>query len=140
MANTKLDEIYRKFSNKISDYTFLNVSAEELESEFRDYLDTSIAEFYRCRNNLDIDEENQEFKSELTRYEKEILVRLMMKNYMHPQLLSSETIRQSLSDADFKIYSQSAHLRELNLMYNRLKREADRMIRSYTYFDLGDKS
>lgn len=74
----------------------------------------------------------------LTGLEIDILTHLMLVEYMKPQLIATEVIKQSLSDKDFKIYSQANQLRELNLLYRLLQREAKAMITEYTYVGMTD--
>jgi|SRR5690606_17270809 len=72
-------------------------------------------------------------------FEIDILTHLMLVEYMKPQLIATEVMKQSLSDKDFKIYSQANQLRELNLLYRLIQREAKTMITEYTYMGLTDK-
>lgn len=136
MSTNKVSDVFDSFLGKISDYTFLNVSDEDLEKDLHKYLRTSCAKFHQCKKSLILNNDRTEFKDHLSYFEVEILSKLMVVEYMHPQILSSETIRQSLSDGDFKIYSQSAHLRELNLLYRQMKKESQQMILDYTYFKM----
>lgn len=74
----------------------------------------------------------------LTGLEIDILTHLMLVEYMKPQLIATEVMKQSLSDKDFRIYSQANQLRELNLLYRLLQREAKAMITEYTYMEMTD--
>jgi len=138
---TSVSEVFDNFLSKISDYSFLsvNVTDEEINEELMGYLKSATVKFYKCNNNLKIvmnDEEEYMFVSELTPFEIEVLTTLMIVEYMKPQVLSSEVIKQSLSDKDFRIYSQANQLRELNLLYRMFRTEATKMITEYTYFNL----
>lgn len=132
---TNLTELYDTFLSKITDYRFLNMTSEEIESDLFNYFDSARAKFYRCRK--DLTTENGVIASDLSRFEKEILVSLMLVEHIAPQLLSSENLKQSLSDKDFKIYSQANQLREIRLLFENLERKAGRMITEYTFLDLG---
>lgn len=142
---TNIDEIYENFLSKISDYGFLsvNITDSEIKEDLFGYFKTSRTKFYRCKNSLEIIETGtppvKEFTVVLHPFEIEILTTLMLVEYLKPQLLSSEVLKQSLSDKDFKIYSQASQLRELNLLYRMLRTEAGKMITEYTYFNLEDK-
>ena len=104
------------------------------------YFKSARAKFYRCKNNLEIDSvDNTSLKSELTGFEIEIITHLMLVQHIEPQLFSSENLKQSLSDKDFKIYSQANQLREIRLLLNTIKRDVNKMITEYTYFDMGDE-
>ncbi len=145
---TKLEEVYESFLSKISDYNLIsaNITEEELNDELFGYFKKARTKFYKCENSLELvdalaDDEvtiEKVFTVELHPFEIEILSTLMVVEYMKPQLVSSEVIKQSLSDKDFKIYSQANQLRELNLLYRMLRTEAGKMITEYTYINLED--
>jgi hypothetical protein len=132
---TPLSEVYQTFLSKISDYTYLNIPPSEVEIDLFGYLKSAIAKFYRCKNDLTI--QTNSFASILTPFEIEILVTLMTAEYLKPQILTSEIIKQSLSDKDFKVYSQANHLQQLNLTFRMLRTEANKMITEYGYMKLG---
>lgn len=138
---TSVSEVFDNFLSKISDYSFLsvNITDDEINEELMGYLKSATVRFYKCNNNLKIvmnGEGEHMFVSELTPFEIEVLTVLMIVEYMKPQVLSSEVIKQSLSDKDFRIYSQANQLRELNLLYRMFRTEANKMITEYTYFNL----
>lgn len=142
MTNTRLAEVYDGFLGKISDYTLLSntITDMDIEEELFGYFKSARAKFFKCRQSLKttiaIDNEGEEYTSftvELDDYEIEILIALMLVEYTKPYLMSTEVLKQSLSDKDFKIYSQANQLRELRLLAKELKKEANKMISTYTY-------
>lgn len=140
---TPISEVYDSFLRKISDYSFLSldVTEQEIDEELFGYFKSARAKFYRCKKSLgtglnSLDE--MEIESDLNDFEIEILVKLMLVEYMTPIILSSEVLKQSLSDKDFRIYSQANQLRELNLLYRLLQREANKMITEYGYMGMTD--
>lgn len=142
VTHTKITEIYENFLSKINDYGLLkaDVTIEEIEEELFGYFKSARARFYKCKQSLVLykDEITSEtiIESQLTDFEIEIITILMLSEYMTKELLSSETIKQSLSDKDFKIYSQANQLRELRLLKREVKTEASKLINEYTFFDL----
>lgn len=140
---TKVEEIFDNFLSKISDYSLLmgNLTDEEIYEDLSGYLKTARTKFYKCENSLKIVDDGfggESFTVELHPFEIEILTSLMLVEYLKPQVLSSEVMKQSLSDKDFKIHSQASQLRELSLLYRVLRAEAGRMITEYTYIGLGE--
>jgi hypothetical protein len=139
---TNLSEIYDIFLSKISDYNLVNLLPEEVEEELLGYFKSARTKFYKCKKDKDgndrlkLSDDDTEVTGDLTYYEMEILVKLMLVEYMTPILLSSEVLKQGLSDKDFKIYSQANQLRELNLLYRLLQKEANKMITEYTYMGM----
>ena len=142
---TPITEVYDSFLLKISDYNFISITDEEIEQDLFGYFKPARAKFYRCKNSLEL-VENQDgeksFTVKLEPLEIEVLATLMLVEYLKPSLLSSETLKQTLSDKNFKIYSQASQLREIRLLYNVLKADASKLITEYTYLELdldGDK-
>jgi hypothetical protein len=151
---TYISELYDSFMSKISDYSFLdpNLMEDEINEVLFGYFKSARTRFYKCKQRLDlledpmtseqyfgyVDEKGQEVTVTLTGYEIEILSSLMLVEYLKPQVLSSEVLKQSLSDKDFRIYSQANQLRELNLLYRLLQKEATKMITEYSYMGMTD--
>lgn len=156
-SKTYLSEVYEEFLSSISDYTILK-SKDESYDEFLERLEKKLfvyftkakRRFYKCKQNLNtLEDENGTYfgykdddgnivNVELTGYEIAILSNLMLVEYMKPIVLSTEVLKQSLSDKDFKIYSQANQLRELSLLYRTLRRESQKMITEYSYIGMTD--
>jgi hypothetical protein len=134
---TSLEKLYDIFLSKITDYRLLDMMESEINEQLFSYFESARAKFYRCKKNLEVDLGLMEIQDDLTYFEIEILVSLMLVEHITPQLLSSENLKQSLSDKDFKIYSQANQLREIRLLLEGLERKANKMITEYTFFDLG---
>lgn len=138
---TNLSEIYDIFLGKISDYSILELTPFEIEDELFGYFRTAKTRFYKCKNDLShvINDAGETIiNSKLTDFEKEIIAHLMLVAYMTPIVASSEVLKQSLSDKDFKIYSQANQLRELNLLYRLFQKESKKMITEYSYMGMTD--
>lgn len=136
---TALSEIYDNFLSSITDYKLLTMTNGEIEDTLMGYFKTARAKFYRCKKDLKVEEMESGEKfivDELSDFEIEVIVSLMLVSHITPQLLSSENMKQSLSDKDFKIYSQANQLREIRMLLNDVKRNAKKMITEYTFFDL----
>lgn len=132
---TKISDLYNSFLGKITDYRLLSMTKEEIEQDLFGYYESARAKFHRCRKSLEVTKDGM-IIGELTRFEFEIIVILMLVEHITPQLLSSENLKQSLSDKDFKIYSQANQLREIRLLLETMDRKANRMITEYTFLDL----
>lgn len=142
---TNLHELYDIFLSNITDYRILSMIKEDMEKDTKvvqdilfGYFKSARAKFYRCKKNLKTNVEKTMILDELDDFEIEILVNLMLVAHITPQLISSENLKQSLSDKDFKIYSQANQLREVRLLLNSYKSITKKMITEYTFFDLGE--
>jgi hypothetical protein len=134
---TPYSTIYEIFLSKLTDYTFINLTDAELENIFIKYLKSSIVQFKQCKTDLtDRNEESKQFNQTLADEEIEILANQMIVEYLNPQIVNLELIRQSLGSKDFKLYSQSAHLEQLIKLRQEKQDDVNKLIISYTYNDL----
>lgn len=105
-----------------------------MEDLLYNYLLSAIAKFRKCKNDLsDRDDELRQFNKDLEDEEVEILSILVVREWLAPRLHSVLTVNQFFSDSDSKYYSQAAHLSELQELDNRLKIEAQKLARDYSY-------
>lgn len=127
-------EIYELFLSKISDYSFLNLTDEELEEDLNIYLKTAISDFDICKTDISVrDEVAKQFEEILSDKEKDILARLMVVSYLKPRVITSENYKLAMSDSDYKIYSQANHIKETMKIYNSMRIEVDKLIVKYSY-------
>lgn len=139
---TPITDVYDNFLSKISDYTLLSdtVTQSDIDDQLFGYFRTARTRFYRCKNSLDtvVDDVTGDinFTVDLNYFEVEILATLMLVEYIKPQIITSQTLRQALGDKDFAISSQASQLRELRLLQTELRAEASKLITEYTYLDL----
>lgn len=143
MSYTNVSEVFEAFLSKVSNYEILSLTDQEVEDELFPYLTSARTKFFRCKKDLNIvsDELSGElrFNALLHPFEIEILATLMVVEFINPALNSSEIIKPSLSDKEFKVYSQANHIRELRLLKRELKREASALITTYTFLDLKEE-
>jgi hypothetical protein len=143
---TNFSEVYEFFMSKISDYSFLNLTQSEIEDDLFVYMRSAVTKFRNCKVNLkDRDDTLKQFNVDLTDDEKDVLATLMIVEYLRPQIVTSKLYKQSMSDSDFKIYSQQSHLKGVTDLYNLMKRESNQLITDYSFRErdlskLGDDS
>jgi len=141
---TPVAELYEIFTSRISDYSFISPlrTDDDVEEELYGYLKNAKRQFRRkCKQDLTIETDDQDekfFVSELTDLELDILATLMLVEYLKPKVLSSDTLRQNMSDKEFQTYSQANHLRELGLTYRLFRAEATALVSEYQYGDIED--
>lgn len=136
---TDLEIIYDTFLSKISDYSFLTIEQEDMKYILKGYYKSAKAKFYKCKKDLSLDETGNLINDDIDDFEIEIIVTLMLVEYLKPILLSTEVTKQSLSDKDFKIYSQANQLRELNLLYRLFQKESRKLMTEYSYIGMTEK-
>lgn len=132
--STTYEEIYDLASRKLTDVELPLLPEEELEDIFHGYLLSSIAQFRKCKNDLsDRDENEKQFNVDLLDKEKEILAVLIARQWLQPQINSALLTKQVFSDKESKFYSQKEMLVGLMSLDKKLKIEAQKLSRDYTY-------
>lgn len=140
---TPISDLYDNFLQKITDYGFIapDTTQQDIEDDLFGYFKVARAKFYRCKQDLSTVDDGTgsgelTFTVDLKYIEIEVLANLMLVEYLKPKLITDETLKQSLSDKDFKIYSQASQIREIRLLIASLKSEASKLITEYTFMDL----
>ena len=132
--STTYEEIYDLASRKLTDVELPLLPEEELEDMFHGYLISSISQFRKCKNDLsDRDEDEKQFNVDLLDVEKEILAVLIARQWLQPHINSALLTKQVFSDKEPKFYSQKERLAGLMSLDEKLKIEAQKLSRDYTY-------
>ncbi|MEK4289379.1 hypothetical protein [Paenibacillus sp. FSL P4-0502] len=129
---TKYEEVYDSFMQKISDYSFILLTNEQLDTFLKNLMKSAIVRFKKCKNELIVNDPI-EFSSELTQEEIEIIALLMTVEWIRPRINNIELLKQSLNTKDWNFYSQANHLKELRILKEETENEIDRLIVSYSY-------
>lgn len=130
--------VYKRFLRKITDYGLAELSNENMEDIMNGYLDSAISLFVKCKKDLsNRDDEKQTFNEDLTDTEQEIIAKLLVVEWIEPQINSIMNLQPILNDHDFETYSQANFLKVKLELKTDLKSELDNLIVNYTY-DNGD--
>lgn len=130
---TPYSDVFDTFLSKITDYSYINYTTEELESDFSKMLKsacaraTSIKEERLTRDNV-----LKSFSSDLTDLEVEILACFMLVEWLNPKINNIELLKQVLSSKDFQMFSQANHLKELQELRKNAKKEASSLMNTYS--------
>lgn len=131
---TPLSEVYDFFLTKVTDYNFIKLNESgDLEDVLYKHLRSSIVRFTSTNKDLSVDLKSQEFVSDLDDFEKEILATLMTISYVTGKITHVKNMEQILSDKEYKIYSTSNHLSQLQNLKRELNLEASNLMTSYSY-------
>ena len=133
---TQYSTLYERCLNKLEDPTLAMLPEEDLENMLHGYLMSAIAKHRKCEHDLsDRDEELKQFNFDLSDLEQEIVVILMVREWISVQLHSVVNTLQVFGGKEEKFYAQSSHIKELREMDDRLRLEAQQLSRDYTYTD-----
>lgn len=131
---TSYTEVYDFFLSKVSEYSFLSLTVDDLEDQLAKYLRSAIVDFTNPKIDLkDRDEDFKQFNNDLNDDEKEVLATWMLYHFVRPKVVSSENYKQMMSDSDFKIYSQANQLQAVSSLMKTLKVDAEKLNTKYSY-------
>ena len=131
---TSYAAIYDRATRYLTDFDLAAMSDVDLEDTLHGYLVSAISNFRRCKNDLsDRDDEIRQFNTDLLDVEQEILAILVARAWLQPQINSTLLTAQVFSDKEQKYYSQAAHLSELLNLDEKLKLDAQKLSRDYSY-------
>lgn len=132
--STPYENIYARFMQKITDYSFDNLVQSDAEEILLGYLRSAIPKFTTCNNDLTKREDiNQIFNIELSELEEEILAQRMLLEWVRPMINHTYLMKSLLNTKDFQVYSQANQLRQLNDMKKDIEDEIDRLTILYSY-------
>lgn len=136
---TDITEIFDRFLVKINDYSLslLEKTENEVTEILTDYYRSAIAHFPQCSKNLEPIQDTTLLEDNLTPLEKEIVVGLMIIEYLKPIIARDEVLKQVLSDSDFRVNSQANHMNQLRGLYNTVKQEMSVNKVQYSYIKGG---
>jgi hypothetical protein len=122
----------------------LSLTDTEIADVLHVYLITALVKFSNCKTDLsDRDDVTlYQFNQTLSDQEKDILASLMLVEYLRSRVVTSDNYKIALSDADFKMYSQANHIKEVKDLYKEMRSEANKQMNAYSYYnkDLSDLS
>ena len=136
---TDITKVYSRFLQKISDYKLLD-DASYIESLLFGFYQSATSNFFQCEKELSTNADEVEkgeavlIDGDLNNQEIEIISMLMVVEYLRPAIVSDETIRQALSDSDFKASSQANHINQLKDLHKTLRKEVSVRINQYTFY------
>lgn len=137
MANTTLSEIYDIFMVAISDYRLIdlfNSSQEDFENYLQPWLESAITDFENiCDQNLNFDNGTKEFPVILTRVNKILLSKLMVKYWLQKEVNDVTQFNLHVTDRDFKVASEAQNLREKASYLNIVKEDCSQLLQDYGY-------
>lgn len=133
---TNLSEIYDLFMVSVTDYRLtdlFNVSEEDFETYLQAFLEFAIVDFDICDQDLDYDETTKVFPEVLTRKNKIILAKLMMRYWLQKLVNDVTQMNLHVTDRDFRVASEAMNLREKTIYLNSVKEQCSQMLNDYAY-------
>jgi len=133
---TETKEVYDLFMQTVTDYRLIDLfNAGELDFEnyLQSFLEFAIVDFRVCNQDLDFDDNTKLFPVVLSRENKVILSKLMMKHWLGKNVNDITQMNLHITDRDFKVYSEAMIRREKTIYCNTRKEECSQLLIDYGY-------
>lgn len=131
---TPYETIFNRFAQKITDFNLAEIDDFSLDEMLNSWLKSAIVRMRSCDNDLSKrDDELQEFESDLTDLEIELLALGMTKSWLDQYLNSTENVLQFIGGKEEKYYSQAAHIKELRDLRKDIELEMQKLHNYHTY-------
>ena len=135
MGLTKFEDIYHLFLNSIQDYHIKNLFLED-QALAEDLLETfmirGLSKFRNCEKDIsNLDLENKEFLVDLNIEEQNIITDLMILSWMDHVVNDIIQMNLTLTDNDFKHFSEEKNLREKSMYADRLREKTSQEMVEY---------
>ena len=137
---TQFSEVYSRFFDSITDNMYIEWTEQDTKKDVQNILIASIPgfEFPKISLNyekMDYDLENfcddSYFYEDLSQEEINILVNLMLLNWLQRQITSIDNTRQKYYGESFKLTSQASHLKALISLKEDLQKDSKKFQRLY---------
>lgn len=135
MNPTRFEEIYRLFLYTIQDFSLKNLfenDSDIAEDMMEVFLLRAIPKFINCRKDIqNVDIDNKTFKDNLDLTEKNILCDLMIITWLDRVINDITQMNLSLTDSDFKHYSEEKNLKEKTEYSDKLREKVSQAMVDY---------
>lgn len=129
---TPYEKIYERFLNSVNDFNLAELDDYTLNEMLKDWLHKAVVRT-RTSSDLSHNNENEEFNSDLSDLDIELLALGMKLAWLDQTLGSTELTLMMVGGKEEKWYSQSAHITELRALREDTKLEMQKLHSYNTY-------
>jgi hypothetical protein len=132
---TPYSTVFKSFLGKIQDtINYMGMEDADIEADMILLMNSAMVSFEYPKVNIeDKNDESKIFNVDLGSYEVEIIANLMTLEWTKRQLKSIDLIKQKMTDKDFKITSQAAHLEALIKLKDMTEKDCEKLKNKYSY-------
>lgn len=132
---TPYEKIYENLLPKFKSYEIPLMTEEEVKEYLHDYFIPAISRFHICRKDLnDRDDTKEQFNSELSDTEIEILSNYVLLEYIDSTYVRTPTLlKVNLSSSDFNAFSPANMLDKLMAMHKTYLVENETLLSRYAW-------
>lgn len=131
---TPFNDVYTLFLSQITDYELAVMEETSLEENLQLWMMSAIGYFSNCRQNLSqFDLTTQQFETDLTMVEKQILSKFMVVVYLDTHLVHESLLKRELNSKDYRMTSGDNKIRALTALKAQIHSEANTLMSRYSY-------
>ena len=137
---TQFSKVYDRFFDSITDNMYLEWTEQDTKKDVQNILIASLPGFEFPKKNLEYKlfdynlmafSDDSYFYEDLTQEEINIIVNLMLINWLQRQITSVDNTRQKYYGESFKLTSQASHLKSLISLKEDLQKDTRKLQRLY---------
>lgn len=135
---TSYEKIYENLLPKFKSYEIPLMTEKEVKEYLHDYFIPAISRFHICRKDLnDRDDTKEQFNSELSDTEIEILSNYVLLEYIDSTYVRTPTLlKVNLSSSDFNAFSPANMLDKLMAMHKTYLAENETLLSRYAWMNV----
>lgn len=131
---TKYEVIFKRFSNKITDFKILDLDDDDVLEMSVLWMNSAISKFKTITSDLSKrDDESLSFEDDLLDVEIEVLAMMMVTEWLEPQLNSELYVSQFYGGKEEKFFAQANQLDKLMSLKEKNEIACKKRIRDYGY-------
>ena len=135
----QLELVYSRFLSLITDYSYLELTEEELEIELETKLEIALSKLVRFKP-VTYSSLSKTFSRELTSLEITILAHALLVEWLAIRVYNVKQMEYLLSSKDFNAFSSANHLKEMSSLQLYAEEQCHYLMKQYTLFKVyGDK-
>lgn len=135
----QLESLYSRFLSLITDYSYLELTEEELEQELELKLEIALSKLLRFKP-VTYSSITKSFSRTLTSLEITILAHALLVEWLAIRVYNVRQMEFLLSSKDFNAFSGANHLKEMSNLQNYAEEQLHYLMKQYTLFKVyGDK-
>lgn len=135
----QLELVYSRFLSLITDYSYLELTEEELEIELETKLEIALSKLIRF-NPVTYSSISKTFSRPLTSLEITIIAYAMLAEWLNIKLYNARQMEFLLSSKDFNAFSGANHIDKMTSLKNHAEEQCHYLMKQYTLFKVyGDK-
>ena len=139
MAKNQLDSIKKMFLSKIRSYDILNDGYDNFSEKVNEYIPAVLEEYIPPRKYGKLEFNDGSFSRELKKTEKKIIVYGLICEWISPEILTLDLLRQNYNSKDWDMTSQANHLSKLLTLEDECKSKFSYWRNRIGYIAMGEE-